>query len=188
MLLKSVHRQTDRQRDRYTERQTDRQIKTFPSTQNGFVVVPLTEDVFRTICHSDTHMHTHRHSQGANCTSCANEAGKHAHTSLWNSVKVIVSSALCALSSLVTHLNGPDRNLPIHPEDQLPDRESTHSDNCTTFNNKFPPNQRKTVHDLCLYHQWQREINRRPSWQGSLYINVDKKGTSDNENTDGLPE
>lgn len=79
MLLKSVHRQTDRQRDRYTERQTDRQIKTCPSTQNGFVVVPLTEDVSRTICHNDTHMHAHRHSQGTNCTSCANEAGKHTH-------------------------------------------------------------------------------------------------------------
>lgn len=75
MLLKSVHRQTDR----YTERQTDRQIKTCPRTQNGFVVVPLTEDVSRTICHNDTHMHAHRHSQGTNCTSCANEAGKHTH-------------------------------------------------------------------------------------------------------------
>lgn len=72
-----------------------------------------------------THTCTHTDTHKVQTVPAVPMRPANTHTSLCNSVKVIESFALCALSSLVTHLNGPDRKLPIHPEDQLPDREST---------------------------------------------------------------
>lgn len=185
MLLKSVHRQTDRQTDIQRDRQTDKDLPENSKWLCG-------SSTYRR-CFQDNLSQWHTHARTQTLTRyklyqlC--QWGRQTHTQVyatqWKSLKVLLYVLFLLL--WLTWMAQTGSFLSTQKINSLTER-AHNSDNCTTFNNKFPPNQRKIVHDWCLYHQWQREINRRPSWQGSLYINVDKKGKSDNENTDGLPE